>query len=194
MKKSLLIIFVLTLSFAGYGKDNESLPRTEFGFPKILEENKWESQIVYDTINACYQGTLRWIVLTHPSLIGQMPSPMSQRQMLEHCFCVLDKIRLGNNILDYKKKVKDPNWTGQLFIKKSTECVRQYKTLPDFFDVMDNSTKKYLNTLEEKTQNLETFRKPLNDETLPESNDSPKESPDQQQEESNGIPETIFQG
>ena len=51
MKKSLLIIFVLTLSFAGYGKDNESLPRTEFGFPKILEENKWESQIVYDTIN-----------------------------------------------------------------------------------------------------------------------------------------------
>ena len=194
MKKSLLIIFVLTLSFAGYGKDNESLPRTEFGFPKILEENKWDSQIIYDTINACYQGTLRWIVLTHPSLIGQMPGPMSQRQMLEHCFCVLDKIRLENNILDYKKKVIDQNWTGQMFIKKAIECVHQYKTLPDFFNVMDNSTKKYLNTLEEKTQNLETFRKTLKEETLPESNDSPKESPDQQQEESNGIPETIFQG
>ena len=154
---------------------------TERGFPKILDDDKWTSQLIYDTIGACYQGTIRWVLLSNPSLLNQLPSPIAQRQMVEHCFCVMDKIRKENKIEDYRKKVIDPEWGGNLFMLKAMECVGEYKTLPSFFIKMptpDNETKK-----ENKI-----IIKPE------ESQDSPEESPDQKQEESKGSPQTIFQG
>ena len=36
---------------------------------RVLTE--WTTQLVYDTTNACYQGTVRWIVLLNPTLLGQ---------------------------------------------------------------------------------------------------------------------------
>jgi hypothetical protein len=135
----------------------------------ILRE--WTTQIIYDTTNACYEGTIKWIVLSNPSLIGQMPNYQSQRQMIIHCFCVMDKIRKEFKMEEYQKLVYDPEWVGNLFMIRAMECVKEQKTLPSFFTT-DNKTI-----------------------TIPEGklNDSP-ESPDQQEEESEGIPETIFQG
>jgi hypothetical protein len=135
----------------------------------ILRE--WTTQIIYDTTNACYEGTIKWIVLSNPSLIGQMPNYQSQRQMIIHCFCVMDKIRKEFKMEEYQKLVYDSEWVGNLFMIRAMECVKEQKTLPSFFTT-DNKTI-----------------------TIPEGklNDSP-ESPDQQEEESEGIPETIFQG
>ena len=31
--------------------------------------------------------------MTNPSLLGHRPNVMAQREMVEHCFCVVDKIR-----------------------------------------------------------------------------------------------------
>ena len=154
---------------------------TERGFPKILDDDKWTSQLIYDTIGACYQGTIRWVLLSNPSLLNQLPSPIAQRQMVEHCFCVMDKIRKENKIEDYRKKVIDPEWGGNLFMLKAMECVGDYETLPSFFMKMptpDNETKK-----ENKI-----IIKPE------ESQDLQEESPDQPKEESEGSPQTIFQG
>ena len=72
---------------------------------------------------------------------------------------------------------------GNLFMLKAMECVKEYKTLPSFFtDIIvipsDNETKK-----ENKI-----IIKPE------EPQDSPEESPDQPKEESEGSPQTIFQG
>jgi len=114
-----------------------------------------------------------------------MPTLAAQRQMMEHCFCVMDKIRKENKVGEYRKKVADPEWGRNLFMMKSMECVNKYKTLPSFF-----------------TKIIET---PSDNETITNDNDKivtpenkPKdlqdEPPGQQQEESNGIPETIFQG
>ena len=89
--------------------------------------------MVFDTVQACYQGTIRWIVLSNPTLLGQIPNPIAQRQMMEHCFCVMDKIRKENKVKDYKKKVLDPEWGGNTFMLKAMECVKEYKTLPSFF-------------------------------------------------------------
>ena len=66
---------------------------------------------------------------------------------------------------------------------KAMECIREYKTLPSFFKSiietpLDNETKK-----ENKI-----IIKPEG------SQDSQEESPDQKQEESEGSPQTIFQG
>jgi hypothetical protein len=182
MKISLILMFVLILSFAGFVNGKEP-PRTGFGYPKILEEGKWSSQLLYDTINACYQGTIRWVVLSNPSLGSQMPSPLAQRQMVEHCFCVIDKIRKEIKLEDYFKKVLDPKWTGNLFMVKAVECVGEYQTLPSFF--ANETVKKYLE--EEKDNKTKTI--------IPDvPQDSPEEPQSQKPIESKEEPGIIFQG
>jgi len=179
-----LLIMIVAGMFVVKAEDNKTTDKpmfTERGFPKILDDDKWVSQLVYDTIGACYQGTIRWVILSNPSLLGQLPAPIAQRQMVEHCFCVMDKIRKENKIEDYRKKVIDPEWGGNLFMLKAMECVGDYETLPSFFMKMptpDNETKK-----ENKI-----IIKPEEPQDLQE------ESPDQPKEESEGSPQTIFQG
>ena len=182
------LLFLIIMLVAGISalraEDNETTDEpmfTERGFPKILDDDKWTSQLIYDTIGACYQGTIRWVLLSNPSLLNQIPSPIAQRQMMEHCFCVMDKIRKENKVKEYRKKVLDPEWGGNLFMLKAMECVREYETLPSFFMKMptpDNETKK-----ENKI-----IIKPEEPQDLQE------ESPDQPKEESEGSPQTIFQG
>ena len=183
-----VLLFLLILIVAGMfvvkAEDNKTTDKpvfTERGFPKILDDDKWVSQLVYDTIGACYQGTIRWVILSNPSLLGQLPAPIAQRQMVEHCFCVMDKIRKENKIEEYRKKVIDPQWGGNLFMLKAVECVSEYETLPSFFmklPMPDNATK----TDNEKVEKLKVL--PAEPEGPEES--SPDEKPKDQQ--------TILQG
>ena len=177
----LLVVMILLVAGVAVVKaeDNKTIEFDDKGWPKILDDDEWRSQLVFDTVQACYQGTIRWVLLSDPSLLNQIPSPIAQRQMMEHCFCVMDKIRKENKIEDYKKKVLDPEWGGNLFMLKAMECVGEYKTLPTFFvKAPDNETKK-----ENKI-----IIKPEEQQDLQE------ESPDQPKEESEGSPQTIFQG
>ena len=179
-----LLIMIVAGMFVVKAEDNKTIDEpvfTERGWPKILDDNKWTTQLIFDTVQACYQGTIRWIVLSNPSLLNQIPTLAAQRQMMEHCFCVMDKIRKENKVKEYRKKVLDPEWGGNLFMLKAMECVGEYKTLPSFFMKMptpDNETKK-----ENKI-----IIKPEEPQDLQE------ESPDQPKEESEGSPQTIFQG
>ena len=152
----------------------------ERGFPKILDEDEWSSQLVYDTLGACYQGTIKWVILSNPSLLGQAPGPMAMRQMMEHCFCVMDKVRKHQPLEVYKKKVFDSKYIGDLFMTKALECVTEYKTLPTFFSTLE---------LDNKTN-------PDNETTNPAEvpDGETEDSLDEQQEESEGSPETLFQG
>tara|TARA_B100001750_G_C15177238_1_gene432259 strand:+ start:56 stop:634 length:579 start_codon:yes stop_codon:yes gene_type:complete len=177
----LFLLCLMVLISQPRAEDNKTVDspsRTPGGFPKILED-EWPTQILYDTVGACFQGTVKWVVLSNPDLIGQIPGPMAQRQMVEHCFCVMDKIRKELEYQEYIKKVSDMKWTGNLFMTKAAECVGEYQTLPNFFmkipEIPDNETK-----------NL-----------IPE--DKPKDSQDEPpglkpKESENGLPETIFQG
>ena len=187
-----VLIFLLILLVVGVvavkAEDNKTVDEPKFtkgGFPIILDADKWPSQIIYDTIGACYQGTIRWVVVSHPSLYGQMPTLAAQRQMAEHCFCVMDKIRHEIKLKEYIKKVLDPEWGGNTFMLKAMECVNKYKTLPNFFT-------KIIETPSDNETITNDNDKIVTPEDKPK--DSQEESPDQQQEESNGIPETIFQG
>ena len=151
----------------------------ERGFPKILDEDEWSSQLVYDTLRACYQGTIKWVIMSNPSLLGQAPGPMAMRQMMEHCFCVMDKVRKHQSLEEYKKKVFDSKYIGDLFMTKALECVAEYRTLPAFFTtLLDNKTK--------------TDNETVNPAEVPDG--ETEDSQDQEQEESEGSPQTIFQG
>ena len=164
-------------------EDNKSKEFTNIegiGFPKILDEDEWPSQLVYDTLGACYQGTIKWVIMSNPSLLGQAPGPMAMRQMMEHCFCVMDKVRKHQSLEEYKIKVFDSKYIGDLFMTKALECVTEYKTLPTFFSTLELDNK--INTDNETTNPAEV----PDGET--------EDSLDEQQEESEGSPETLFQG
>ena len=176
----LLVVMILLVAGVAVVKaeDNKTIEFDDKGWPKILDDDEWRSQLVFDTVQACYQGTIRWVLLSNPSLFGQLPSPIAQRQMMEHCFCVMDKIRKENKVKDYSKKVLNPEWGGNLFMLKAMECVNEYKTLPSFFTSIieipsDNETKKVI------PEELE---------------DSKEELPSPKPKESEEDSTTIFQG
>ena len=175
-----LLVILLVGVFAVRAEDNTTRKKV------ILKE--WTTQLLYDTTNACYQGTIRWIVLTNPNLIGQTPGWQSQRQMIVHCFCVMERIRKEITIKEYQKNVFNQEWTGNLFMTKALECIKEEKTLPSFFVIEGEKGIKSIPTPKE----METE----NSIVVPdgETEDSKEESPDQKQEESEGSPETIFQG
>ena len=182
-----VLLFLIIMLVGGISvlraEDNKTIEFTDRGWPMILDDDKWTSQLVFDTVQACYQGTIRWIVLSNPTLLGQIPNPLAQRQMMEHCFCVMDKIRKENKVKEYKKEVLDPEWGGNLFMLKAMECVNEYKTLPSFF------TKIIETPLDNKTTNDNEKK------VIPEkSEDSKDELPSQKPKESEEDSTTIFQG
>jgi hypothetical protein len=173
--KAFIVVLILGIiaAFSGVVKaeDNET---------KKVEWKEWTTQLLYDTTNACYQGTIRWIVISNPALIGQIPDIAAQRQMIVHCFCVMDRIRKEFKIEEYQKGVYDQNWAGNLFMTKAVECVKEENTLPNFFTAQipkakidDNETKKVI------PEELE---------------DSKEELPSPKLKESEEDSTTIFQG
>ena len=163
--------------------------RAEDNETKKVVLKEWTTQLLYDTTNACYEGTIRWVLLTHPSLLGKPPNWMSQRQMIEHCFCVMDKIRNEIPIEEYQKKVYDQEWTGNTFMKTALECVKEEKTLPSFFVIQGDEDNKTITIPKVITDDNETKK------VIPEkSEDSKDELPSQKPKESEEDSTTIFQG
>ena len=152
----------------------------------VLKE--WTTQLLYDTTNACYQGTIRWIMITNPALIGQSPGWQSQRQMIEHCFCVMDRIKKEIKIEDYQKLVYDPEWTGNTFMVKAMECIKKENTLPSFFVIRGDEKIKPI-SIPKVTDDNETKK------VIPEKpEDSKDELPSQKPKESEEDSTTTFQG
>ena len=185
-----VLLFLIIMLVGGISvlraEDNKTVEFTDKGWPKILDDDKWTTQLLFDTVQACYQGTIRWVVVSHPGLYGQMPTLAAQRQMMEHCFCVMDKIRKENKVEEYKKKVRDPEWGGNIFMLKAMECVNKYKTLPSFFT----------NIIEPPPDNKTTTN---DNEKIVIPEDKPKDLQDEPpgqipKESENGLPATIFQG
>ncbi|MDP7365815.1 MAG: hypothetical protein QGH83_00935 [Candidatus Pacebacteria bacterium] len=181
VKIAFLILFFLgAMVMIGQvrGEENFKLDSSKYG---------WPSQVVYDTIGACYQGTYKWIVMANPSLIGSIPPPQTQRAMVEHCFCVLDRVRIQHSFTEFSKLVYDINVAGKLFMDKALKCVKENKTLngiiilneTDNATVTDNETIIDNSTLQKEEPKI----------------DSEESSPDQPRiRESLGDSETIFQG
>ena len=118
------------------------------------EDNKttqWNTQLVYDNVNACYQGTYRWILMANPALIGKSPPLIVQRQMVQHCFCVLDKIRVEFPTEKYIELIGMGILVGELYMKKAYECIEEYDTMRGIIimqDSLDNATKTDNGTVE----------------------------------------------
>ena len=146
----------------------------------------WPTQLLYDSVNACYQGTYKWIVLANPILLGSVPPPQTQRAMIEHCFCVLDTIRIQYSYVEYSQLAANQSEMGNLYYTTALKCVSEHKTLQgiiilepkDNVTVTDNET-----IIDNSTIKKEEPKK-----------DSKEPSPDQTEKEPISDSETIFQG
>ena len=54
-------------------------------FDKVSDD-EWPSQVIFDTIHVCYNGTLRWVAMGNPLLLSQPPPYQIARKMTVHCF------------------------------------------------------------------------------------------------------------
>jgi hypothetical protein len=164
-----LIIMIVAGMFAVKAEDNKT--RT----------GEWTTQLLYDTVNACYQGTYKWILMANPALIGSQPPPRTQRQMVQHCFCVLDKLRNKFYVEEYIEFVESELPIGQLFMKSAYECMEEFDTMRGIIilqDSLDNGTKTDNGTIEKL-------------EVLPAEPEGPEESsPDEKPKDQ----QTILQG
>ena len=146
----------------------------------------WPTQLLFDSTNACYQGTYKWIVMSNPILLGSVPPPQTQRAMIEHCFCVLDTIRLQYSYVEYMQMVMDQDKMGNLYYETALKCVTDHGTLQGIIvlEPKDNATVTDNETIIDNS----TLKKEEPKE------DSTESSPDQSEKESIGDSETIFQG
>ena len=146
----------------------------------------WPTQLLFDSTNACYQGTYKWIVMSNPILLGSVPPPQTQRAMIEHCFCVLDTIRLQYSYVEYMQMVMDQDKMGNLYYETALKCVTDHGTLQGIIKLEpnDNATVTDNETIIDNS----TLKKEEPKE------DSKESSPDQSEKESIGDSETIFQG
>ena len=146
----------------------------------------WPTQLLFDSTNACYQGTYKWIVMSNPILLGSVPPPQTQRAMIEHCFCVLDTIRLQYSYVEYMQMVMDQDKMGNLYYETALKCVTDHGTLQGIIvlEPKDNATVTDNETIIDNS----TLKKEEPKE------DSTESSPDQSEKESISDSETIFQG
>ena len=139
---SLMIIFDM---FLGYAQDNVTKnPRSTSEI--LIEKGNWPTQLVVDTVTGCYGGTIKWIVMANPALVGRRPQPDVQRTMLVHCSCILDKIRVQYTFVEYFVRISNPvnqEWISTYFMTKAIECVRDHQTLEGLIkldNLPDNQT------------------------------------------------------
>ena len=147
--KKIYIMFIIVFSFMTYNvwADHGKLHISDFD---KVPDDEWPTQVIFDTVHVCYQGTLRWVAMGNPSLLGQQPPYHISRTMTVHCFCVLDKVRSDykyrayvNYIMKDKDKTK-PTLIPKLFMGKSLECIRDFGTLQGLV-ILDEEALKGLN-------------------------------------------------
>ena len=99
-----------------------------------VPDDEWPSQVIFDTIQICYQGTIKWIVMGSPGLLGQVPPYPVARAMTVHCFCVLDKLRTEYKFTPYtdmlgKDDPMNPRVLPNKFMEKAVQCIKEHNTL-----------------------------------------------------------------
>ena len=179
--KKILMMFIIVFMFlflpfiwAEHSKDLD-------GYDKVPDD-EWPSQVIFDTIHVCYNGTLRWVAMGNPSLLNTPPPYGIARLMTVHCFCVLDKVRTQYKYRAYVDHItKDdrsaPTLIPKLFMGKSVECIRDYHTLQGLI-LLDEESLKALN---EFTGDNET-QGDKSEDILSDNNSGKSDSPEQPEE------------
>ncbi len=99
-----------------------------------VPDDEWPSQVIFDTIHVCYNGTIRWITMGNPNLLNQAPPYPVARAMTIHCFCVMDKLRTEYKYTPYVEMINkddpmNPRMLPNEFMKHAIKCIKEHDTL-----------------------------------------------------------------
>ena len=154
-----------------------------------VPDDEWPSQVIFDTIQICYQGTIKWIVMGSPGLLGQVPPYPVARAMTVHCFCVLDKLRTEYKFTPYtnmlgKDDPMNPRMLPNKFMEKAVQCIKEHNTLAGLVVLDPNFN---MNKMLEQKDNETKSDKKIKVET-PDNNSGKLDSPEQPKELPKDVP------
>jgi len=135
--------------------------RAEDNKPFIKVPNdEWPSQVIFDTVQVCYQGTLRWVAMGNPNLMNMPPPYHIQRIMTIHCFCVLDKLRTAYKLTVWTKMLSKDNPSAPVvapkeFMQKAVMCIKEHNTLTGLVVLDPKMLDEFLNDNETSTRKQE---------------------------------------
>jgi len=170
-----LIVFLMVFFVKGV--------RAEDNKPFIKVPNdEWPSQVIFDTVQVCYQGTLRWVAMGNPNLMNMPPPYHIQRIMTIHCFCVLDKLRTAYKLTVWTKMLSKDNPSAPVvapkeFMQKAVMCLKEHNTLTGLVVLDEDMLDKFLNDNETSTrkQKEETDNGSGTSDSIPEQPNEPLE-------------------
>ena len=163
--KKIYIIFVVVVVFLMLYSSKVIFPREHTNEETIVErhfikvtDDEWPTQVIYDTTNICYQGTLRWIVMGNPNLANQLPPVHIVRTMIVHCFCVMDKLRTEYKFTPYtdfigKDNPMNPRILPNKFMQKALQCIKEHNTLSGLIILDQESLNMFGEKMKEQKDN-----------------------------------------
>ena len=89
----------------------------------IPKRNLYPNVLMYNSTASCIQGVVSLLLVSNPNLRNQMLPPAVLQQLIGHCSCIMDKIRLLHSVEEYFANMHDYVWIRTLWGKYGGECV-----------------------------------------------------------------------
>ena len=90
---------------------------------KVSKEH-YPNFLLYNATQSCMRGIVDLLITFNPQLRNQLIPPAVQQQILGHCSCVVDKIRMKYSIQEYYKNSSDFLWIRDVWGKYGNECMK----------------------------------------------------------------------
>ena len=91
---------------------------------EIVEKEYYPNFLLYNSTQSCMRGLVDLIITFNPQLRNQLIPPAIQQQILGHCSCVVDRIRIKYPIQEYYKNSNDFLWIRDVWGKYGRECTK----------------------------------------------------------------------
>ena len=87
------------------------------------KRNLYPNVLMYNSTASCIQGVVALLLASNPNMRNQMMPPAVMQQMIGHCSCVMDKIRLLTSVEEYYANMHDYIWIRNMWGKYGAECI-----------------------------------------------------------------------
>ena len=91
--------------------------------PAEERRNLYPNVLMYNSTASCIQGVVSLLLVSNPNLRNQLLPPAVLQQLIGHCSCIMDKIRLLHSVEEYFANMHDYVWIRTLWGKYGGECV-----------------------------------------------------------------------
>jgi len=91
---------------------------------KKVSKEHYPNFLLYNSTQSCMRGIVDLLITFNPQLRNQIIPPAVQQQILGHCSCVVDKIRMKYSIQEYYKNAHNFLWIRKVWGNFGNECTK----------------------------------------------------------------------